>query len=238
MKTALVTGGSRGIGAAIVRALCSAGFRTTFLYRQSDAAANDVAAETGATAVKCDVSDPASVRGACGEALRVLGHVDALVNNAAISSQRLFTDITDAEWREMLDTNLSGAFYVTRAILPSMISRKSGRIVNISSVWGQAGASCETHYSAAKAGLIGLTLALSKEVAPSGVTVNCVCPGVIETDMLKAFEEQTLNELRRDTPMGRLGTPKDVADCVAWLCGDGAGFVTGQVIGVNGGFGM
>ena len=137
----------------------------------------------------------------------------------------------------MLDTNLTGAFYVTRAVLPGMISRKAGRIVNISSIWGQVGASCEVHYSAAKAGLIGMTKALAKEVAPSGITVNCVCPGVIETEMLGCFDSDTLKVLREETPVGRLGTPGDVADCLLWLCAEKAGFVTGQIIGVNGGFG-
>ncbi len=238
MKTALVTGGSRGIGAQTVRALCLSGFRAAFLYNKSKDEAEALSRETGAIAIQCDVSDPDAVRAAYGEALKLLTHIDVLVNNAAIAAQRLFTDITDAEWREMLDTNLSGTFYVTRAVLPNMISRGFGRIINISSIWGQVGASCEVHYSAAKAGLIGMTLALAKEVAPSGVTVNCVCPGVIKTDMLGSFDDETLDELRRDTPIGRLGTPEDIANCVLWLVGEGAGFVTGQVIGVNGGFGM
>lgn len=238
MKTALVTGGSRGIGAEAVRRLSAAGYRVAFFYLKSQASAEAVTRETGATAIKCDVSKPDEARKACDEALESLKHIDVLINNAAIAEQCLFTDITDERWREMLDTNLSGAFYVSRAVLPQMISRGCGRIVNISSIWGQVGASCEVHYSAAKAGLIGMTLALAKEVAPSGITVNCVCPGVIKTDMLGGFDDAALEDLKRDTPIGRLGTPEDVADCVMWLCGDGAGFVTGQIIGVNGGFGM
>ena len=137
----------------------------------------------------------------------------------------------------MLDVNLSGAFYVSRALLPGMISRRHGRILNVGSIWGQVGASCEVHYSAAKAGLIGLTKALAKEVAPSGVTVNCVCPGVIATDMLSSFTPEDLALLADETPAGRLGTPQDVAHALLWLADEKAGFITGQIVGVNGGFG-
>ena len=189
-------------------------------------------------ALRCDVRDPASVAEACAQATRALGHVDALVNNAGVAQQKLLTDVTDADWRDMLDTHLSGAFYLTRAVLGGMIRRGEGRIVNVSSIWGQVGASCEAPYSAAKAGLIGLTKALAKEVGPSGVTVNCVCPGVIETDMLAGLDEADLEALRQQTPLGRLGTPQDVAGLIVWLCGPQAGFVTGQIIGVNGGFGQ
>lgn len=237
MRTALITGGSRGIGAAAVRAFARAGFRTAFFYRADEAAAQTVARETGAAAIRCDVSDPDRVRKACAEAEKTLGHIDALVNNAGIAQQKLLTDITDEDWRRMLDVNLSGAFYVTRAVLPGMISLKSGSIVNVSSVWGQVGASCEVHYSAAKAGLIGLTRALAKEVGPSGVTVNCVCPGVIQTDMLGDFTGRDLAALAEETPLGRLGTPQEVAAAILWLCQGDAAFVTGQVIGVGGGFG-
>ena len=237
MRTALITGGSRGIGAAAVRAFARAGFRAAFFYRADEAAAQAVARETGAAAIRCDVSDPGCVREACREAEGTLGHIDALVNNAGIAQQKLLTDVTDEDWRRMLDVNLSGAFYVIRAVLPGMISRKHGSIVNVSSVWGQVGASCEAHYSAAKAGLIGLTRALAKEVGPSGVTVNCVCPGVIQTDMLGGFTPGDLKALAEETPLGRLGTPQEVAAAILWLCQEDAAFVTGQVIGVGGGFG-
>lgn len=237
MRTVLITGGSRGIGAAAVRAFAREGWRVAFLYRSSEAVAHALAAETGACAIPCDVGDSARVKEACGQAVRQLGHIDALINNAGVAQQKLFTDITDEDWQRMLAVNLSGAFYVTRAVLPGMISRKSGRIVNVSSIWGRVGASCEVHYSAAKAGLIGLTKALAKEVGPSGVTVNCVCPGVIETDMLAGFSQADLDALSDDTPLGRLGTPQDVAACLLWLCGEGAAFVTGQTLGVDGGFG-
>ena len=237
MLTALITGGSRGIGAATVRALCAAGYRVAFFYRSSESAAQTLSAETGAYAIRCDVRDSASVASACAEARRLLGHIDVLVNNAGIAQQKLFTDITDEDWRAMLDTNLTGAFYASRAVLSEMISRRYGRIINVGSIWGQVGASCEVHYSAAKAGLIGLTKALAKEVAPSGVTVNCICPGVIETDMLSSFTKDDLAALAEETPVGRLGTPEDIARSILWLADPKSDFITGQIIGVNGGFG-
>ena len=237
MLTALVTGGSRGIGAETVRALSQAGYRAAFFYFSSEAAAQALAAETGAIAIQCDVRSFSSVRAACKEARAQLSHIDVLVNNAGVAQQKLFTDITDEDWQTMLDTHLTGAFAVTREVLPGMISRRYGRIINISSIWGQVGASCEAHYSAAKAGLIGLTRALAKETGPSGVTVNCLCPGVIETDMLASFTPEDLAALADETPVGRLGTPKDIARAVLWLADENASFVTGQIIGLNGGFG-
>lgn len=237
MRTALITGGSRGIGAQCVRAFAQAGYRVAFFYLSSEEKARALGKETGAYAIRCDVRDPAQVRAACGQALELLRHIDALVNNAGVAQQKLLCDITDEDWRTMLDTHLSGAFYVTREVLSGMISQRDGRIVNISSIWGQVGASCEAHYSAAKAGLIGLTRALAKEAGPSGVTVNCLCPGVIETDMLSSFTPEDLAALREETPLGRLGTPEDVARAALWLCGGEASFITGQVLGVGGGFG-
>ena len=237
MRTVLITGGSRGIGAGAVRAFSKAGYRVAFFYLNSEASASALAAETGACAIRCDVRDSASVSCAVAQAQRVLSHIDVLVNNAGVAQQKLFTDITDEDWRAMLDTHLTGAFLLGRAVLPGMISRRHGRIINVGSIWGQVGASCEVHYSAAKAGLIGLTKALAKEVAPSGVTVNCVCPGVIATDMLASFTEEDLAVLCEETPVGRLGTPEDVARTLVFLAEESAGFITGQVIGVNGGFG-
>lgn len=237
MRTALITGGSRGIGAAMVRAFCQAGYRVAFFYRSSREAALALQAACGAVAIACDVRSSQQVNAACAQALRELAHIDVLINNAGIAQQKLLTELTDEDWHAMLDTHLSGAFYVTRAVLPGMISRKSGRILNIGSIWGQVGASCEAHYSAAKAGLIGLTKALAKEVGPSGITVNCVCPGVIDTDMLAGFTRDDLAALCQDTPMGRLGTPEDVARCALWLAREDADFITGQIVGVGGGFG-
>lgn len=235
MRTVLITGGSRGIGAAAVRAFAREGWRVAFLYRSSENAAHTLAAETGACAISCDVGDPARVKEACALAVRQLGHIDALINNAGVAQQKLFTDITDEDWQRMLAVNLSGAFYVTRAVLPGMISRKSGRIVNVSSIWGRVGASCEVHYSAAKAGIIGLTKALAKEEGPSGITVNCVAPGVIDTDMMASFTAEDKAALAEETPVGRLGTAEEVAKLLLYLAGEDAGYITGQVFGVNGG---
>jgi len=170
------------------------------------------------------------------EAQAELGFLSALVNNAGVAQQKLFTDITDGDWDTMIGIHLGGTFRCCRAVLPEMIRRRHGTILNISSMWGQIGGSCEVHYSAAKAGVIGLTKALAKEVGLSGVTVNCVAPGVIRTAMLDGFTEEDLASLAEETPVGRLGTPEDVADLLVFLAGDSARFITGQVIGVNGGF--
>lgn len=236
MKTALITGGSRGIGAAMVRAFSAAGYAVAFLYRQADDAAAVVARETGACAIRADVGEESDVKRAIEEARASLGHIDVLVNNAAIAGFRLFTDITTEEWNRFVSVNLNGAFYCAREVLPEMIRRKSGKIINVSSMWGQVGASCEVHYSTVKAALIGMTKALAKEVGPSGITVNCIAPGVIDTDMNRALGEQTLADLAQETPLGRLGRPEDVAACALYLAQESGDFVTGQVIGVNGGF--
>jgi len=238
MKTALVTGGSRGIGAAIVRALTRQGWQVAFCYKSSQEAADTLAKETGATALLCDVTDSAQVQTMIADTLRRLGHIDLLVNNAGVAWQGLLTDMTDTDWHTVLDTSLSAAFFTCRGVIPGMVSRRTGRIINISSIWGRVGASCEAAYSAAKAGLIGLSKALSKELGPSGITVNCLCPGVIQTDMLASFTPDDLAMLADETPLCRLGTPEDVAAAVCWLAAEEAGFVTGQVIGVDGGFGQ
>ena len=238
MKTALVTGGSRGIGAAIVRALTRQGWQVAFCYKSSQEAADTLAKETGATALLCDVTDSAQVQIMIADTLRRLGHIDLLVNNAGVAWQGLLTDMTDTDWHTVLDTSLSAAFFTCRGVIPGMVSRRTGRIINISSIWGRVGASCEAAYSAAKAGLIGLSKALSKELGPSGITVNCLCPGVIQTDMLASFTPDDLAMLADETPLCRLGTPEDVAAAVCWLAAEEAGFVTGQVIGVDGGFGQ
>ena len=239
--TVLVTGSSRGIGAAIARAFAEKKYTVAINYNKNKESAEKLANELSESfGIRCaafygDVSDSASVRKMFEQIRAELGEVDALVNNAGISSQRLFTDITDEEWRQTISTNLDGAFYCSREALPHMIRQKSGVIVNVSSMWGEVGASCEVHYSAAKAGLIGLTKALAKEVAPSGVRVNCVAPGVIMTDMMKSFDERTVEELRLETPLEKLGTPENVAAAVLFLAGDDSSFITGQILGVNGG---
>lgn len=238
MKTALVTGGSRGIGAAIVRALTAKGWQVAFCYRSSHEAAQQLSQETGALAIPCDVTDSGQVSAMAAQVQQQLRHIDLLVNNAGVAWQGLLTDMTDHDWHTVLDTSLSAAFFACRAVIPGMVSRRAGRIINISSVWGRVGASCEAAYSAAKAGLIGLSKALAKELGPSNITVNCLCPGVIQTDMLSCYTEEDLSALAEETPLCRLGTPEEVAAAVCWLASDAAGFITGQVIGVDGGFGQ
>lgn len=236
MQTALITGGSRGIGAELVRRFSAGGYTVAFVYHRSHEAAKQLANECGALPICADLARKDEVARAVREAKEQLGHIDVLINNAAIAGFSLFTDISDAEWERFLAVNLSAAFYASRSALPDMIARKAGSIINISSMWGQVGASCEVHYSTTKAALIGLTKALAKEVGPSGVRVNCIAPGVIETDMIGALTEGDRAALREETPLGRLGTPAEVASAAFFLASHEAGFITGQVLGVNGGF--
>lgn len=239
-KTALVTGGARGIGAAICRELASMGYHIAINYNSSLEAAQSLKAElSGITEVglyQADVSDSAQVAEMFKAIEQELGGVDVLVNNAGIAQQALFTDITDDMWRKMLGTNLTGVFNCCRSALPYMINQKQGVIVNVSSMWGQVGASMEVHYSAAKAGVEGLTKALAKEVGLSGIRVNAVSPGVVLTDMMAQFSEADKEVLKDETPLNRLGAPEDIAHAVAFLCSDKAGFITGQIIPVNGGY--
>lgn len=232
----LITGGSRGIGKALVERFSTPENQVAFIYRSSHEAAKELSERYGAIAICADVSDPTEAKNAAAKALEALGGIDVLINNAGISQIKLFSDITDEDWDKMIDTNLSSAFYLTRAILPAMISQKSGRIINIGSMWGKTGASCEVHYSASKAALRGMTMALAKEVGPSGITVNAIEPGVIMTDMCAGFDEQTLASLADETPLCRLGQPSDVSELAYFLASDKASFITGQIIGVDGGF--
>ena len=236
VRRVLISGGDRGIGAAAARAFAAAGYQVAVLYHQNAAAAAALEQQLpGCIAIQCDVASRASCELAFHAVEQAMGRVDVLVCNAGIAQQKLFTDITPAEWQRMLDVNLSGAFHLCQLALPGMIRRKQGRILTVSSMWGQTGGSCEVHYSAAKAGLIGLTKALAKEEGPSGITVNCVAPGVIETDMMAAFTAEDKAALAEETPVGRLGTPEEVAKLLVFLAGEDAGYITGQVFGVNGG---
>ena len=238
IKTVLITGASRGIGRAIASVFAKNGYSVIINYNRSKDEANTLTAELtkqyGAEckAIKADVSNSAEVKAMFKKA----GAVDVLINNAGVSSQKLFTDITDEDWKNTIGVNLDGAFYCCREALPRMISQKRGVIINISSMWGEVGASCEVHYSASKAGVIGLTKALAKEVAPSGIRVNCIAPGVIMTDMMSGYDDETIEELKVETPLQRLGTPEDIASAALFLASDEASFITGQSLGVNGGF--
>ena len=234
-KRVLVTGGSRGIGKAIVNGFVNSGCQVAFIYEKNDSAADDVVIETGAYAIKCDVSDPYLVSSAVESAVEAMGGIDVLVNNAAISQIGLFSDMSDDEWARMIGVNLSGAIYVTREVSKYMIAQQNGRIINIGSMWGKTGASCEVAYSATKAGLRGLTMAMAKEFGPSGITVNCIEPGFIATEMNAAIDEASKQALCDETPLGRMGTPAEVAAAAVFLASDAASFITGQVIGVDGG---
>lgn len=236
MANVLISGGARGIGAACVRSFAKRGDRVVFLYQKSHEAAKTLEIETGAVGICADVSDPAQIQRAVASAEAEMGSIDILVNNAGIAQIKLFTDLTDEDWRRMIDVNLSGAFYLSRAVSKGMIAQQGGKIVNIGSMWGKVGASCEVHYSASKAGLRGLTMALAKELGPSHITVNCVEPGVIDTEMNATLDEETRAALCEETPLCRIGSPQEVANAVCFLASDDASFITGQILGVDGGF--
>ncbi len=236
MRNVFITGGSRGIGAACVRAFAAKGYAVSFLYQKSQHLAEALARETGAFAIQGDVSDRESVERALSLASERIGEIDILIHNAGIGQIKLFTDLSDDDWRRMIGVNLDGAFYLCRAAAPAMIRRQWGRIISVGSMWGKVGASCEVHYSAAKAGLRGMTMALAKELGPSGITVNCVEPGVIDTDMNLALDEESRAALCDETPLCRMGRPEEVAQAVLFLASEDAGFITGQCLGVDGGF--
>lgn len=226
----VITGGSRGIGAAAVRLFAARGDAVSFFYASREDAADAVARETGATAIRADVSDGEAVRAAFSK----IPPADVLVNCAGIAHQGLISQISQEEWDRLFAVNVRGIYHCVNAVLPAMLHRQSGSIVNVSSMWGQVGASCEVCYSATKGAVIAMTRALAKELGPSGIRVNCVAPGVIETDMLSAIPRDVLDELAEETPLGRNGAPEDVAQAIAYLAD--APFVTGQVLGVSGGF--
>ncbi len=235
MAHIFVTGGSRGIGSAMVERFAERGDRVSFTYLKNNTAADALAERTGAQAFRADSRDSEAIREAVGLARAKSGPVDVLVNNAGISSFRLFDEITTEEWREMFSVHVEGAFHFIQSVLPDMIHRKAGKIINISSIWGITGASCEVHYSAAKAALIGMTRALAKELGPSGITVNCVAPGVVDTEMNRALSQEDYRALCDETPLGRIATPGEIAESVLFLASSAADFITGQVLSPNGG---
>lgn len=240
-KTVLITGASGGIGSAAAELFAADGWNVALHYRRARDTAFRLAQalrERGcdAEAFCADVTRRTEVEVMFQAVRERFGAVHALVNNAGIAQQKLFTDLTEDDWDAMMDVDVKGVFHCTQCVLPDMIRRGSGAIVNVSSMWGMTGASCEVHYSAAKAAVIGLTKALAKEVGPSGIRVNCVAPGVIDTPMNAAFGPETLGALKEETPLGRLGTPAEAAQAIRFLASDASGFITGQVLSPNGGF--
>ncbi|MBQ8827996.1 MAG: 3-oxoacyl-ACP reductase FabG [Clostridia bacterium] len=244
-KVVLITGASGGIGSAAARAFAKAGYKTAINYRINKTAAQELCSELNglygkngciAETFGADVSDFDQVQNMFAEIREALGEISVLVNNAGTGKQLMFQDITPRLWRDTFAVNTDSVFNCCRAALPYMLNQKSGRIINISSIWGECGASCEVHYSASKAAVIGFTKALAKELGPSGITVNCVSPGVIDTKMNAHLDSDSINALIDETPLCRLGSPDDIANAILFLASDKASFITGQILGVNGGF--
>ena len=238
MEVALVTGGSRGIGSCLCATLADMGYAVIINYNKNKEKANILAreiVENGGVAMpyKCDVSKPKEVCEMFEYIKKEFGHIDVIVNNAGISRFNTITDITNQEWDEMIGTNLSGTFYTCREGAKMMISRKSGKIINISSIWGIQGASCESHYSASKSGVIGLTKALSMELAPSNITVNCIAPGAIDTDMMSMLSKEDYDTYVNEIPLGVIGSPKEIALALKYILS--SNYLTGQIISPNGG---
>ena len=240
-EVVLITGASGGIGKAVAEKFAQNGYRVALHYHNGKERAEALQQELEAQgctvmAVQADLRESSQAEAMIKQIEQQWGGVDVLVNNAGVAQQKLFTDITDEEWRNMFAIHVDGAFYCSRAVLPGMIYKKQGCIINVSSMWGQIGGSCEVHYSAAKGALQAMTQALAKEVGPSGIRVNCVAPGVILTEMnTRMFDEETLETLKEETPLEKLGEAEDVANMIYFLARKEAGFITGQIIGVNGG---
>lgn len=235
MKNVLITGGNRGIGAACAYEFTKKCYRVIVNYNKSSKAAEKLHNEIGAEIICGDISKYDDVKNMIDQIHEKYGKIDVLVNNAGIAEQKLFTDITEEDWDRMFDVNIKGMYLVTKEVLPDMISMKKGKIINVSSMWGITGGSCEVHYSASKAAVIGFTKALAKEVGPSGINVNCVAPGVIETEMNSHLSEEDYKALCDETPMERIGKPEEVARLIRFLADENSDFITGQVISIDGG---
>ena len=235
-KVAIVTGGTRGIGKAIIYELHKKGIKIILNYKKSDELAlnikNDL--KENVEIFKGDVSNRIEVKKLVKFTLEKYENIDILINNAGISQEKMFIDLTDDDWDNMLKTNLTSAFYTIQEILPTMLHNKSGCIINISSIWGITGGSCETHYSVSKAGLDGLTKSLAKELGPSNIRVNSVAPGIIKTDMINNYTEEEIQNIKNQIPLEKIGMPEDIAKCVSWLIDDN--YTTGQIISPNGGW--
>ncbi len=241
MKNAVITGSARGIGAQTARLFAAEGYNVVINYNTSENDAAELCREIrlgggNSVAVQADVSKRKEAERLFDEAREAFGPIDVLVNNAGIAQIKLFTDISDEDYDRMFDCNVRSVFNCCQCVLPDMIHQKYGRIINVSSMWGVTGASCEVHYSASKSAVIGMTKALARELAPSGITVNAVAPGVIDTPMNSGFDSETMEALKNETPVGRLGTPEDVARAILFLADRGSDFITGQTIGIDGGF--
>ena len=240
-KTVLITGASRGIGKAIAKLFAENNYNVVINYNKSEDEAKELQnylTNKGYSVriFKADVSNINEVNSLVNYTIGQFEKIDVLINNAGISKTNLFTDISYEEWNEVMNVNLNGVFYTTKKALQYMLPEMSGKIINISSIWGMVGGSFEVHYSASKAAIIGMTKALAKELGPSNINVNCIAPGVIKTDMLNNVSEDTLDALKEETPLMKLGSPEDIAKCALFLASEGGDFLTGQVISPNGGF--
>lgn len=238
-KTIIVTGASRGIGAAIVNLLAGEDYNIILNYNKSEEIAKKMKQEFtekgySVEIYKADVSQREQVKELVKFTIEKFGKIDILINNAGISQTRLFTDITDEDWNNMLNVNLNSVFYMTQEVVPYMIHEKNGCIINISSIWGSVGASCEVHYSVSKAGVDAMTKSLAKELGPSNIRVNSIAPGIIDTDMNKYLSDEELANIEEEIPLGKIGNPEAIAKCVKWLIEDE--YTTGQIIGINGGW--
>ncbi len=235
-KNVLITGGTRGIGAACSEIFAKNGHNVFATYNKDEKSADEISKRLGIKVYQADIGNRESLSATLDKIVNDAKNIDILINNAGIAQQKLFVDIEDDDWDNMINVNLTGIYNVTKRVLKNMLSNNGGSVVNISSIWGQCGASCETHYSAAKAGVAGLTKALAKEMALSGIRINCVAPGMIETQMNCALSREEIEEICEEIPMGRCGTPEECAETVYFLASEKAAYITGQIVEVNGGW--